>query len=210
MTDGPVTDAVHAHCAMLASLARGLDGVFVLAGYGEDPRTGATLEPRVEHIEAQEVRGRNAADRLYGRALGMAEDPGRNVYAAASLMRPGIGAGRKGGEQDVAHVLALVTDFDAKDDPRAGEYADRLPLAPNLVVETSPGSFQCWYCLDEPATLEAAKPVARSLVDSAGCDPTAKDLSHVWRIPGLPNWPSRKKVEAGRDPEPFTARVVSG
>ena len=110
--------------------------------------------------------------------------------------------GEKGKETHIVAVNALVCDFD---DDRATEYELRLPLPPDYVIETSENRFQCWYLLDNPATAQEAK---TALVGYTKSDPCGKDAGHVWRIPGLPNWPNKKKLAAGRPAKPFIARVV--
>lgn len=189
--------AAKRHFAMLQILAAGLDGSFVLAGYGEG------LPPN--HAKASVRRGL-APETLAANAEIWARDRGRNIYAPAAITRSDLPAGRKGGEADVAHVLALVCDFDDAD---AARYHDRLPIAPHYVVETSPGRFQTWHMLEKPAGAAEAKEALTALVDFAKCDPSGKDASHVWRVPGLPNWPNAKKLAQGRSPEPFVSRVVT-
>src|SRR5262249_10671427 len=65
-----------------------------------------------------------------------------------------------------------------------------------------------FYLLDRPYPVEQAKPIAERLKSFAHCDHGTVDLSHVWRIPGTPNWPNAKKIAEGRPPEPQQAVVA--
>lgn len=192
----PAPDETGAYFDMLAAIGAGARGRYVLAGYGENPETGAKLAPLVRHFPASS----NVAADMLRCALLWAEEPGRNVYAMAATIRDDLSPSRKGGEDDLRAVLALVADFDARTDPAAGAFADRLSLPPDCVVETSPGSFQALYLFDRPATAAEAKSIAQGLVAVTGCDSCTSDLSHVWRVPGLLNWPNSKKRADGRTP----------
>lgn len=187
---------------MLHKMAAAVDGKLILSSFGENPETGRALPAKHAHFAPGDVAGMMAQAERWN------AEPHRNVYAATSAMVPQLHTGLKGSEADVAAVLALVCDFDAKDDPNAANYAARLPLPPNAVIETSPGSYQAFYILAEPSTKDAAKPIAEKLANFAGCDKVSKDVSHVWRVAGTLNYPNRKKLEAGRSREPFAARFV--
>src|SRR5256714_8488740 len=56
--------------------------------------------------------------------------------------------------------------------------------------------------LNRPEPFAVVKPIAVRLMNAARCDFGTQDLSHVWRIPGTPNWPNAKKVAAGRPRRP--------
>jgi hypothetical protein len=131
--------------------------------------------------------------------------PHYNLYMPLAIHGPDVRSGAKGFERDVIACLGLVADFD---DPDAARWAERLPLPPNYVLETSAGRFQAFYLFDKPEPLEAAKPVAERLKAFAGCDHGTSDISHVWRVPGALNWPNAKKVAEGRSPDPQLVHVV--
>ena len=128
-----------------------------------------------------------------------------NVYMSLAVFRSDLRAQGKGCERDIVAVLGFVADFD---DPDAARWNERLPVAPNFVLETSAGRFQAFYLFDKPEVPADAKPIAMGLKVYAGCDHGTADLSHVWRIAGTLNWPNAKKAGAGRPREPQTVRVV--
>ena len=190
----------------LWDLSQNESGKFILASFGENPNSGKQLRPIVEQFHLGE---RFVEDVLHFLKQHASEDH-RNFYFNGSIMKNNLAFGKKGKESDIESVLLLVADFDAKDDPHSTRWRERLPQSPTpqLVVETSPRSYQVYYVFDSPQPSKAVKPLARKLVKYCGCDPISKDLSHVWRILGLLNWPTKKKIIAGRSPIPFVARVV--
>ena len=68
-------------------------------------------------------------------------------------------------------------------------YDGELPLAPSLVVESSPGKFHRYWFTDDWAADEQGRAdfanVMERMVKSYGCDNNAKDLSRVLRVPGF-------------------------
>ena len=194
---------LHDHVSMLHKLAEGIDGKLVLASFGEDPETGGKIMPNVLHYEIGDVDG------MVTGAKKLNQQRHRNVYAAMAVFRSDLPAGKKGALDDVVAVLGLVSDFDLKDDPDAGKYAERMPLSADFVIESSQGSFQAGYVFDEPCTVDEAKPLAAQLAEFVACDHRTKDPSGVWRLPGTLNWPNKKKVTAGRPAEPTPAIKVS-
>lgn len=198
---GPVDAAVKAHVTMVHQLAEPLadKGKLILAAFGEDPATGAALKPAVEHFRIGDVAGMvNAISRL-------ARERHRNVYMPLAVMRADLPARGKGTEADIIGVLGLVADFD---DPAAADYARRLPVTAPYVLETSAGRFQAFLPFDQPVPLADAKPVALALKEAAGCDHCTVDMTHVWRVPGVRNWPTKRKVNTGRSTEPQPVQVV--
>ena len=60
------------------------------------------------------------------------------------------------------------------------------PLAPHIVVQTSPGKFHRYWLTDESeSALGQFADVMRTMVDQYGSDPNAQDLSRVLRLPGF-------------------------
>jgi RecA-family ATPase len=196
-------DDLHHHVAMLHKLASGIDGKLVLASFGEDPTTKESIHPKMFHFQIGDV------DSMVAGALALNTEKHRNVYAPLAVMKAELPAGKKGHADDVVAVLGIVADFDLKDDPDAGRYAERLPIPPDFVVESSPGSFQTGYVFESPLPLADAKILAEKLAGHTGCDTRTKDPSGVWRLPGTKNWPNAKKVNAGRSTEPTDAVTVA-
>ena len=118
-------------------------------------------------------------------------------------MRRDLLTSKKGEEADIVALLGVVADFDDAD---AERWAERVPLPPDLVIETSRGRFQCFHLFDKPELIVRVKPIGRRLRDFCRSDHGSLDLSHVWRVPGCLNWPNAKKIAQGRPPEPQLVR----
>lgn len=63
-------------------------------------------------------------------------------------------------------------------------FKGKFPLEPSLVVKTSPGKFQR-YWLTDGLTMKEFKAVMQCVVCHYGCDPGAKDMARVLRLPGF-------------------------
>ncbi|CAK0750267.1 regulatory protein RepA [Azospirillaceae bacterium] len=182
---------------LLASPYKG-KGKLVTAGFGQKP-DGSDLKPCIQHFEIGDVEG------MVSHITALSAEPHRNVYMPLAVFRHDLPAGKKGSESDIVAVLGMVADFD---DARAAAYNDRLPLPPDMVLETSAGRYQAFFLFDKPLAPEEAKRLACSLQAHCACDLGTKDISHVWRIPGTLNWPNAKKLAEGRAPEPQLVSVV--
>jgi hypothetical protein len=192
-------DPVHTHVAMIHRFAASCDGKLIVASYGYDSESRQGITPKVRHFAIGDVDGMTAAVRdLTGEKF-------RNVYAPLCVMRADLPDRDKGTEADIVAVLGLVGDFD---DAGAADYSSRLPIAPNYVLETSAGRFQTFYLFTRPLPMAEAKALGERLKLHARCDHGTVDMSHVWRAPGTPNWPSEKKLKVGRSPEPQQVRVA--
>jgi hypothetical protein len=203
-----VPNWIRAHVTLVHSLATPLigQGKVIAAGFGENPdetdpksgKSGRALPPKVIHAAIGDV---NAM--LEGLAQ-FVKRQHYNLYMPLAVFRPDLASWAKGYERDVVACLGIVADFD---DPDAPRWAQRLPIPPNYVLETSTGRFQAFYLFDKPEPLEIVKPAAERLKAFAGCDHGTSDISHVWRVPGAMNWPNAKKVAAGRPRDPQLVRV---
>ncbi|WP_122401289.1 DNA-primase RepB domain-containing protein [Bradyrhizobium vignae] len=107
-------------------------------------------------------------------------------------MRRNLPRGKKGGESDVIAALGLAADMGA-DTGKVGE----MPVESSFVIETSPGNSQQVILFDRPLSLEQAKPLAVALKKASGSDHGTADISHVWRILGTLNWPTKTKLARG-------------
>jgi hypothetical protein len=194
------SSAIEAHIEMLHQLAADnrwwADGKLVLFAAGEDPVTGRKESPRVRHFDIGDV------DEMAAAAKELGNIPHLNVYAPWAVYRKDLPGGRKGSEADVVAVLALVADMD-NDKGQGGA----LPLDAPYVIESSSGNFQAVYPLSRALSMDEAKPIAQALTDAMGCDHRTKDVSGVWRVPGMLNWPNKKKVARGRPLDPQPVRV---
>lgn len=185
--------AIGAHCKMLHDLAAraNVPGKLVLAAYGEG------IAPIVRHFEIGEyVAMTLAAMEIH------TSTPGANIYSPYSIMRADLEPGLKGSESDIGCVLACVVDGDSD----KGREAPQPPLPAAYIVETSAGNTQHVLPFDRPLLPGEAKPLCVALKRMTGGD-CADDMSHVWRMPGTQNYPTRSKLARGRSPEPQLARI---
>jgi P4 family phage/plasmid primase-like protien len=202
-------DAVRAHVELIHRLAGPLagKGKLVITAFGEDPdqlhpktgKPGCPRKPIVVHVGIGDI------DTTVETIVNLATQQHYNVYMPLAVFRPDLPAGKKGAEKDIVAVLGLVPDFD---DREAARWAERLPIPPSYVLETSNGRFQPFCFFDKPERFEDVKQVAERLKAFAHCDHGTADLSHVWRIPGTLNWPNSQKVAAGRVRQPQVVKVV--
>jgi len=187
--------AVEGHVSLLHVLAEGLDGVLILAAFM--PNGGG--KPQVQRFRIGDVAG------MVETIMGFENHRNLNLYAPWSVFRRDLEPGKKGSEADVVAVLAAVGDLD-NDKYTIGE----LPVEAPYIIETSPGNFQPVYIFERPLAAADAKPVLAALCDFVGGDSATKDTSHVWRIPGCLNWPTKSKLARGRPPVPVLATIKKG
>ena len=119
-----------------------------------------------------------------------APDVGAGVYISGNLAD---GFGRR--TDNITRIAAVVGDMD-------NGLPSSFPLAPTIVVETSPGKFQCWWVIDDGGNLTMAehRDVYARLVHGVSADPRATGIARVYRVPGF--WHLKG--------EPFLVRVVGG
>jgi hypothetical protein len=118
-----------------------------------------------------------------------APDVGAGVYISGNLTD---GFGRR--THNITRIAAVVGDMD-------NGLPSTFPLAPTIVVETSPGKFQSWWAIDTGTlTVAEHRDVHARLVHSYGADPRATGIARVYRVPGF--WHLKG--------EPFLVRVVGG
>jgi hypothetical protein len=186
----------------LVKIATGHEGEFLVTTVSsEDPQTGGKLPPLILHVPNDEHARKGLLKAIDSATL----QRGNNCYVSVALFRPGLTGAQKGKEADVVGVIAAVTDWDGKNDPETRDA--RLPWPSMAEVETSPGNFQCWYFFDRPYSVAEAKPVLTALARCTKSDST-HSCDHVFRVPGTLNWPSWKKIDKGRSPVPWRARLA--
>ena len=109
------------------------------------------------------------------------------------------GTGRK--RENIVRIRTVFSEDD-------GGYAGPFPLTPTMTVETSPGHRHHYWVVsdnwpaDERGRTDFASVMER-MVETYGCDKSAKDISRVLRLPGF-LW--RKKDKP--DNKPFMVRIV--
>jgi len=185
------------HCKMIHSTAKGLTGKIVLCSYGQNPETGEDIQPKTRQFAIGDYQTMAIT------AAAWAQEQHRNVYAPMAVLKEGIP--NRGKLPDYSHVLGVCADFD---DENAGDYLNRLPVSPSLVIGSSAGRYQAMFIFDKPITTIDAKALAEALQAYSGCDACTKDVIHVWRVAGCKNWPNKKKVAEGRSPEPQAVTIV--
>jgi hypothetical protein len=164
----------------------------VLAGFEERG------SPNVQRFQIGDVAG------MVDVIMAFEGHPEVNLYAPWAVMRRDLEPGEKGRETDVVAVLAAVGDLDND----KGKFPlDALPVAPPYIVESSPGNFQAVYAFAQPLPAREAKAPSEALCNFIGGDTGTKDASHVWRIPGTRNFPTKSKLKRGRSPLPVPASV---
>lgn len=179
---------------MLHQLAAGIDGILVVSVYDAlaEGSKGTITHHRIGDV-----------DDMVDAVEAHATTPGKNCYTGLQVMRRGLGRGQRGGEADIVAVLGLVADMDG-DTGKTGD----LPIAPDLVLETSPGNHQPFWLFDHPLKPDEAKPLAHALRRATNSDAGTSDISHIWRIPGTWNWPNKKKLDRGRSPDAVAVTVA--
>ena len=184
--------AIESHISLLHALAAGCSGVLILAPIWEG------RPPRCQRFAI------GAISAMVDAIMSFNGVPSVNLYAPWCVMRGDLAPGKKGAECDVQHVLAAVADVD-NDKCIHRE----IQVEPSYVVETSPGNFQSIYVFARPLSVREAKPVLCAMHEAIGGDSAQKDCSHVWRIPGTLNWPTKSKLARGRLPEPAPVQIKS-
>ena len=199
-------DQTENHINMLSQLAQEAQsgGDLGIMSYGEDPKSDIKIKPKCKRFEITDTSG------MMKFIKSICDDKHRNIYMSASTMiavlEYPMKQTSKGCKENVHQVLAFVGDIDDSD---LQKYLDRLPAKPGYILKTSSDCYQAFLFPDRPLTREEAYPIALHLQDLlSDCDSCTQDLSHVWRIPGLLNWPNKKKVDEGRPAEPQLIEVV--
>ena len=184
-------EQVESHVRLLHGLAAGCNGFVVLTPIWEgDP-------PRPQRFLVGDIAGMVAAIMTFDGVAGV------NLYAQYGTMCRVLQHGKKGGERDIDRVLAAVADYD---NDKGGQR--EIPVEASYIVESSWGNFQHIYVFPHPLPVSAAKPILLAMHAAIGGDSAQKDCSHVWRIPGTLNWPTKSKLARGRSPEPFLVRIA--
>jgi hypothetical protein len=191
-------EIIHAHVAMLHQLAQAVDGVLVLACFGENPTTGRKTGEIVERFAIGDV------EPMVDAIMAKEGTPHLNVYCGWHVMRHGLTGKQRGGLNDLVAILGLPVDLDA-DTGKTGA----LPFPAPYVIQSSSKNTQPVYPLARALRPADAKPIAEALKIATGSDHGTADLAHIWRVPGTLNYPNAKKVREGRSPTPQPVTVAT-
>src|SRR5262249_26306817 len=96
--------------------------------------------------------------------------------------------------ENIVHIRAVWQEDDAG-------YSGTFPIAPSLVVESSPGKFHRYWLTDCPANEQTRlehRGVMGRMVASYGSDKNAADICRVLRVPGFLH----------RKAAPFMVRII--
>ncbi len=128
--------------------------------------------------------------------LRRAHETGAGVYVVVNETN---GTGRK--TENIRRIRAVWQEDD-------NGYDGQFPLAPSMVIETSPGHFHRYWLVadnwpaDEQGRADFAHVMER-MVETYGSDKNAKDISRVMRVPGF----LHRKADKG-PVTPFMVRIV--
>ena len=155
------------------------DAYRVLIGLMQQAHPAHYLELRLIHPKGQARQRFISVAAVRERGLPaeiVALDGHENVYYGV------VPRVRQGGKaSDCAFPISVWADFD-NGKPSA------VPLAPSIVVGTSPGKFQAQWLLDSPCPdLALVERVNQSIAHGYGADPNACDIARVLRLPGFMN-----------------------
>ena len=101
--------------------------------------------------------------------------------------------GRKAG--NITRIRAVWHDHD----DREGALPE-FPLAPSIVVETSPGKFHSYWLVSDDMSRADHAALLRVLVERYGSDPQAATVERVLRVPGFQH----------RKGDPVTVQMIGG
>ena len=118
------------------------------------------------------------------------------VNATGQALKSGKGYATPPTEDDIAYIKCLYGDFDAKGLDKIHE----LQYPPQVVIETSPQKYHCYFILKRPIQVteknrNQLKEVMGFWVSSIGADERAKDLRRILRVAGTFNYKKDYEVE---------------
>ena len=120
---------------------------------------------------------------------------GHGVFFCVIELDRGLDPAKQRTSQMVTRCRAVFID----DDIECNEHRTDFPLAPSIIVQSSPGKYH-YYWLTSTEDVADWEKVMNGLVVTERGDPSARDLVRVMRVPGF------KHLKG----EPFTTDVVGG
>lgn len=107
-------------------------------------------------------------------------DEGFGIFTTINAMTPRFTGGlARRTKADVAAVRAVMLDWD-----RPNEKMPKPPIEPSMYVETSPGKWHLYWCVDDMA-LDQFEVAQRGIVQFFGGDRSVVDLPREVRVPGF-------------------------
>jgi hypothetical protein len=145
-----------------------------------------------------------AVDRMADTAWGYAQAE-QNVYVEARTLRAEQRKAGRGKVEDTEWVFAFVIDDDGYKDKGA-----TLPegIEPSLVVASSEKGRHLWIFLDKALRADEATKIGKLIKVVTGGDANTGVITQPYRVAGTPNYPTQRKIDAGRDPNPAPTFIV--
>jgi hypothetical protein len=136
------------------------------------------------------------------------EAAGKNNYYSINPTKTKLT--KKAGKTDIAQVRFLHADLDPADNETPEDFKARLlatvaafPQPPTFVVDSGNGLQLLWR-LQQPVQVTGPEVIADiearnyALALAFGADPSTRDISRIFRMPGTTNFPNTKKRRIGR------------
>ncbi len=101
-----------------------------------------------------------------------------NTRGAGVFVMVNAGDGNGRAAENVVKIRAQFIDTDG------APYPADLPLKPHLVVQSSPGRWHLYWCVDG-VLLDSFSTLQKALAEHYGTDPSVNDLPRVMRLPGF-------------------------
>ncbi|MDV4177307.1 phage/plasmid primase, P4 family [Rhizobium brockwellii] len=123
----------------------------------------------------------------------------RNIYYSAPIVTPGLG--KKAKKTDIVGVRFAHVDIDPpKDNPAWDKQAALADLiargAPSVIISTG-GGYQALWWLTETTDIPTIEQINRGIADRFSAD-RCWSSDHLLRVPGLMNYPDKRKQALGR------------
>lgn len=172
--------------------------------YGEVVVFGSPVDQSKKPIIRKIRLGENLEQRLLSSIEDISSTKNFNVYISDSIIRPGTRTTSRGKNEDITGVVFLGVDCDFD---KSNQDLSKLPKVlpePSFVINTSGSNYQLHYFLTKPERdIARVERLQKSLVDLSESDEGAKGVNRLWRLPGLLNYPTPKKINQGRSSKPF-------
>ena len=130
--------------------------------------------PAKDHTKARSLRG-SLSDKKFRDRLQAANEAGCGIYITANTCDD---TGKRRAENVTGYTASFI-DLDGAPLP------DAPAVAFDIILETSPGKFHCWWLLQAGTDLALWSDTQARLAAFYGSDPVVHDASRVARCPGF-------------------------